>query len=801
MITADEALEQFKIITTGFQNKFNEADTRAKIIEPIFKTCLGWEESDFRREKPVKKGFIDYTLRNGDFPFFIIEAKEYGRSFKIPSQYNSEKYRLNGTITTDSRIKDAIDQVAKYNNELGCTYAVITNGHQFIIFQAYKKGSQWRNGDCYIFRSYDHIINKFTLFWNLLSKSALLDGSIHSYFSDSIMPLDFSRPLSWLHNANANMGKNEIAKFVSPIVRNVFDELIHDNLLEVLQECYITQRETSNYDGILGLNFHKLPYYSKKYNIEWFRESKNELFGFKTSYIKSQELLKDKRPAGSLIVLLGGIGSGKTTFIHHFFKIHLKDQTKLMYFFVDFSKSEPKLEDVEPYIYESIISQIKNNSKFNFEKEVVGVNMDDVFPTHQQVVMLFGLLTLNKYNLTIVLDNVDHHSYTTPSYQERVFEYAQRLSSELNATIILNLREESFFRTTKSGVLDSVRLSNFHISPPPFERVVRRRIDYVISLLNKDNQKINDILGIIVDSSQKKLLLMFYEALKASLRSTRYDGQRILRTVNNISGGNIRQALEYFSIFMTSGNTNVANIFRVETAVPENALQEDHYQIPHHDILSSIIIGDNKFYHSNKSHILNLFQVLAPSSISHFIHLKILNYLYNKREWYIALEKGFVRIDDLLYNADESGISRKAIMLSLTLLADHNLINFNNQRKDGLNDATYVKITSVGIFYHQELISNFTYIDYMWQDTLISDKDTYKYLTRAFSFDDIKNTKTRIAKRFERCDKFMAYLKQREINEFKEKPTLLNNEFSRAHFIDSIIAKYEIHKQEIQTRI
>ena len=77
----DKAYECFKLLEKSFRN-LSEADSRAKIIDPIFKNCLGWEENDITREEHVNKGFIDYIFKVGSRPVFVLEAKKIGRGMK-----------------------------------------------------------------------------------------------------------------------------------------------------------------------------------------------------------------------------------------------------------------------------------------------------------------------------------------------------------------------------------------------------------------------------------------------------------------------------------------------------------------------------------------------------------------------------------------------------------------------------------------------------------------------------------------------------------------------------------------------
>ncbi len=78
---ADSAFAKFReILTSNCLFKFDdnlltEADTRSKLIDPLFKEVLGWNEAEIRREKPVTNGFIDYVL-GADYSYLLIEQSD-----------------------------------------------------------------------------------------------------------------------------------------------------------------------------------------------------------------------------------------------------------------------------------------------------------------------------------------------------------------------------------------------------------------------------------------------------------------------------------------------------------------------------------------------------------------------------------------------------------------------------------------------------------------------------------------------------------------------------------------------------
>src|SRR5438552_14244230 len=110
----DEALNAFEELADNVIEKASEADTRAKLIDPLFKDVLGWKEEDITREASVHPGFIDYIFRINGIPKFIVEAKNVGQSFVIPLSLSKRRYKIQGAITTHNKIKEAIEQVQRY---------------------------------------------------------------------------------------------------------------------------------------------------------------------------------------------------------------------------------------------------------------------------------------------------------------------------------------------------------------------------------------------------------------------------------------------------------------------------------------------------------------------------------------------------------------------------------------------------------------------------------------------------------------------------------------------------------------
>src|SRR5260221_1891351 len=122
---ADEAFTHFqqllqsKSLAGADSPKLSEADTRAKLIDPIFKSILGWHEGDIRREEPVESGYIDYTL-GAESPYLLIEAKRTLPRFRLNDPNQSRRLRLSGPhLLGQTKVRPFIEQVARYAFDKG----------------------------------------------------------------------------------------------------------------------------------------------------------------------------------------------------------------------------------------------------------------------------------------------------------------------------------------------------------------------------------------------------------------------------------------------------------------------------------------------------------------------------------------------------------------------------------------------------------------------------------------------------------------------------------------------------------
>jgi len=97
--------------------RYNEEETKKDFILPLFK-ALGWDtenSTEVSAEEQISKGRVDYGFRINGIPKFFLEAK---------------------SLKTDLKNPKFIEQAINYAWLKGCTWAVLTNFKELIIYNA-----------------------------------------------------------------------------------------------------------------------------------------------------------------------------------------------------------------------------------------------------------------------------------------------------------------------------------------------------------------------------------------------------------------------------------------------------------------------------------------------------------------------------------------------------------------------------------------------------------------------------------------------------------------------------------------
>jgi GTPase SAR1 family protein len=756
----------------------NEADTRAKTVDFILRDALGWPEGNISREDHVETGYTDYQLIYENICLFVIEAKKIGHHFEIPKTMTNRTYKIEGSISAVTNLTEAMNQARSYCIELGVKYAAICNGYQFVIFSAITIGKNWKKGHCVVFNSLDDIRENFNLFWNMLAFEHVIHGSLVTHLEKGKRDILFKKVLSEMHNADQTWARNDLYTYIRPLSSFIFSELLDEARTEVLKQCYIfdkTNRPLS--EEMQDFFSDQMPFFGKKYNVKdiFERESKAGVFG--KEVLKNLSNQKKGSLKGSLIVLLGGVGSGKSTFLHRFFKIVLSEYETLLWFYVDFRTSPINEGETETFILSRVLEswQSRYQPKLKDILDEIGFssepNGDKSYFT-----ILFALLHRLGFSLALIIDNVDQHDY---KLQEKIFLTSYHLTDVLKTVTIVALREETFLSSTRSGVFDAYDTPKFHIASPNFLDLILKRIEFTISY------GIPNLLANLAPTI-KNDLKKYFRIIGTSLQGANKQSNKIISFMNTISVGNMREALRMFNSFIVSGNTNTREIF-------EKYEHSGRFQVAYHQLVKSIILGEYRYYSQTRSHLMNVFDFDSSLTDSHYHPLRILNYLNARINVRSPIATGYVLIEELLHVGEQVFIDRKVILDSLLRLSNFNLVEYENQSRTDINSAAYVKITPAGHYYLNNLIYEFVYLDSVLVDTPIADFLVVERLKTLSAQEDLQA-------RLSRTKIFVEYLSKSEIEELKEHPEYMQQEFTNNIYGVYIAERYYAIYKELNEK-
>lgn len=785
-ISCDEALKRFSELMKNEWPKLSEADTRSKIIDQIFTKCLNWQESDFSREEHAGTGYVDYVFRIRNRNSFVVEAKKKGHHFNIPVSYNfRRRYQVGGAISRDKAIRDALTQAQGYCVGHGVRFGVVTNGDQYIIFEAMKPGDVWEKGNCVIFYNLDDIWRHFNEFWNILSKDAVEKNSFLEIVSRDIEEMSFTRPIDNVVMRNVRQPRNNLYRYFTPIIDCAFQEITHPEKLDMLKQCYVYEEEFGELDKSLKKEFElKMPILYDEHELRKIVQGKKTSGVFQRDFLSNIEKLAEDYGEPILLLLLGSIGSGKTTFIHRFFNIVLTEEEKetKLWFYIDWREGPTDISEIRPYILTRIIDEFYNKHARIATRLKNEFSLDDFSPNMNDVKRLFAILKAMGFVLSLVVDNVDQHKSSSPTFHENVFIETNRLTKELRIITIMTLREESYYKSSLTGAFSAYYIQKYIISPPDFIKLILYRLDYILRKLELPESEFKKLLRTNVEFGKKlETIKLFLKIIKDSFSKPRAEVSEFMART---SGGNMRRTLELFGSYLMSGNTKINEMIRIYR-------DTGTYYIAYHQLLKSIMLGDHKYYSEEPSYLMNILDFNVEYSNDHFLTLKILSYADEHSANITEYGRGFIEINQLMKEASDLLISPKAIDDSLLRLAKRNLIMLDTRSREDVGTASHFRITECGSYYLNKLIKTFVYLDLVLADTPMADVDLVKQMRQMLNL-------TNLTDRFKRTKMFLDYLQKMEDHDKMRHPEFQSSPLGRFSFTKRMISGFEKERKRIE---
>ncbi len=811
----EDAIEKFRKIYTDnpdvaiHRGRVTESDTRANVLDRLIHDVLEWPRTIgvVDREPFANPGFIDYRFSHGR-PLLLLEAKAAGVTFSFPYRKNRRRsVKIESTLFPDKPLKEAVVQVQSYCNNTGCRFAVATNGYSFVIFRAISEGTSWMSLPALVFYDLRDIDVNFTEFWNLLSYEAVIDGKLDAAFRTSSSPSrGYYRPLDARVDSDATYSRNPLNVFLRPYIDKFFGDIAVQDTVEILNECYVYSRPIQVIDAELKLAIEdQAPKFAP--SAQPVQHSQHDPGGAIGRQITSAVV--GRASGGAMIIVMGGIGSGKSTFCRRFFRIVapglVSKDGKAMLVYLDFLGAPDEPQQLEDFVWQKVSESLKRaelslGSRSVLEKifksdidmtcEVYGRDdeatprriSDLIFRSYQDD-RKFGEAALRYCAAglkmpVVVFDNVDQLRLNA---QVQLFTTSQRFANAYGCVSLLVLREESYSSALLKKHLTATTIRPYHLSSPSFRELITARIRSAAAAAKAQAQ----LPEATAEQREYAAVLSLFELLDRSILGR---NGNIIRLVESIAYGNMRLALNLFNSFITSGATDVPKIIRLYH-------QRGGYTVPFHEFAKSVILGDYQYYRDTRSLIGNLFEVSRKPNASHFTSLRILNYLacapvsQGGGHEIRGLHELLSEIDEAFGNEEDC----KDTLLRL-ISVERQLVELDTRRTDTLDGAASARITAAGAYYLRFLANAFAYCDLVWHDTPFADRGICDSLIKAMGH-------TEMERRFTRVDAFLAYLRREEEQEFDERGLDYELETVWGPFIPRIKRHIEREKSVIRRRL
>lgn len=304
--------------------------------------------------------------------------------------------------------------------------------------------------------------------------------------------------------------------------------------------------------------------------------------------------------------------------------------------------------------------------------------------------------------VVIFLDNADQRDEST---QQAAFLAAQELAEHWPATVFVTLRPETFHRSTRIGALSGYHPKAFTVSPPRIDRVINKRLEFALKLTSGDIpiQSLSGNTTVNLDKLDA-MIRVFLHSLQQNYSLREF--------IDNISAGNVRQALDLVRGFFGSGHVDTQKIVNIYTGT-------GRYDVPLHEFLRAVTFGDAEYYDPERSPVANLFDISQVDPKEHFLMPLLICSLTASGGK--GSEEGFVETSVVYERLQGFGFTPEQIDATVVRGYRKKLLETAARRipYPDHDMPPALRATNVGLYHVSRLCRHFTYMDAVLIDTPI----------------------------------------------------------------------------------
>lgn len=724
-------------LADGSSRDRNEAQTRKDLIDALI-ASLGWEASDIRVESHYDGTYADYELGR-DGSRLLIEAKREGVYFELPAGWSDRVARLSTVSGTSSKIESALRQAAGYAQSRGIQYAAVSNGWQVIAFLASRTdGVPPLEGKALVFPDISAWPLDFRLMWDNLSNAGVAERNLSRTLGSDIARPPLPR-LSKKIGGYPGVAQRTPEEQTLQILGSVFVEDIasrEGDERRFLISCYAASGALSQY-ALLSKEILRT-----RYSLLFDDGVDIAIQPASTHTGLDKDLLSDIAAASLKhrpIILLGDVGVGKSTFIKNLIHVEAREQLETaLVFYLDFGKRPALATDLPGHVAAELERQLNTVHNIDirsdafvrgvyhgkleqFETGIYGPlrSTDPQAYLEREIEFLSELVhdtdehlrssldhisRAHRKQIVVFLDNIDQRD---SGFQDDLFVIGQTMAESWPVTVFLALRPETFHESRRSGSLAAYQPRAFSIAPPRVEIVLKRRLAYALELLREGGLRTGTGVEILVDLDT---LIRFVDIVQRSLK-TRYD---LVEFLENVSNGNIREALGYLEQYIGSPHVNMKRILEIVRGDNSSA-----YIIPIQDLVKAVGLGDSQYYDPSRSPFGNIFDASSLNPSTHFLTPIIVERLGDGAV--DGSHDGFVEVGELYRYCQSLGFTADEVADALERALAGRLISQAGLDRSRASVARAFRSTSAGVYATRRLARMFAYVDLLIDDCPILD--------------------------------------------------------------------------------
>ncbi|MER8917686.1 hypothetical protein NKI32_28210 [Mesorhizobium sp. M0761] len=582
--------------------------------------------------------------------------------------------------------------------------------------------------------------------------SALLGNEIlsrlASQLNDALRSKSFKRPFNQGAGPSqiaSRIEPNTFAADLAPVLRRYFSSRDQSTDEEIYSRAYISSNEITSYDRILE-SYLKDRLSRAKRRVE-VRTTKRKSDIVTKTISNFQE---SRQNSGDIQLVTGGVGVGKSLFARRYKEFlqprplrdknhwaflnfnnapedyHLWDKWVCEAFAKSVVAEGAPIDLRDPIDQERVFSSdLEDRKAFYDRMEASQAGRGGLERARDLEAWRLDSLILTRgisrylqgdrgENLIVVFDNVDRRETEA---QLAAFQIALWFMDQTKCLVILQMRDSTFEAFKHKPPLDTYRTGQiFHISPPRFVDVVKKRLELSLEVLAAEapeHVKFETRSGMHISYPKSRA----GEFLKGIYVELFQRPNNLSRMLEALAGRNVRRALDMFMAIITSGHMP-------EEVIVGVAQGSGFRSFPEYRILRALMRQDYRYFNNNSGFIANIFN--CDSRWQRPMNMLLSEILF----YLISLRKvrgdngqmGFVALPRLLANMEALGFVRSDIEDAARFCLTKELIEVETSSLDTIRERDSVKATASGWAHMRLLSSRIEYLSAVLPTTPMDDK-------------------------------------------------------------------------------